>query len=142
MLLAVFTAASATPWKVFNVPHTDGHDDTPALAAALATGNYSSNASILFKKGITYNIWTPIKFPSFTNVEVRIEGNLTYPTDIPTIQSESLYARHEFHWLTCSIADIVGSSVRGPVTTLLYNLLTRSVILRASLVLGEDGPRP
>ncbi|GLB43691.1 putative glycosyl hydrolase 28 family protein [Lyophyllum shimeji] len=75
----------ATAWNTFVVPHTDGQDDTPILTAALA--NYTTNSTILFQKGVTYNILTPIKFPVFTNVEVRIEGNLTYPTDIATIQA-------------------------------------------------------
>lgn len=84
VLSALVSAACA--WTTFTVPHTAGKDDTPALTTALATGNFSNNATILFKEGTTYNIFTPIKFPKFTNVEVRIEGNLTYPTDIPTIQ--------------------------------------------------------
>ncbi|KAI0658458.1 pectin lyase fold/virulence factor [Cubamyces menziesii] len=83
-LLLLSTYVSA--WKTFVVPHTDGQDDTPALAAALATGNYSANAIILFAKGTKYNIFTPIKFPVLNNVEVRIEGNLSYPDDIPAIQ--------------------------------------------------------
>jgi hypothetical protein len=70
--------------KMFVVPHTPGQDDTPGLSAALA--DYSSDSIILFKHGVTYNIFTPIKFPVLTNVEVQIEGNLTYPTDIPIIQ--------------------------------------------------------
>ena len=84
VLLALLSGASAR--TTFTVPHSNGADDVPALMAAI--GNYTSDASIVFKKGVTYNIWTPIKFPVLTNVEVRIEGNLTYPTDIPTIQSE------------------------------------------------------
>ncbi|KAL4251280.1 glycosyl hydrolase 28 family protein [Abortiporus biennis] len=56
------------------------------LLNALATGNYSTNSTILFKKGTTYNIFTPVKFPVFTNVEIRIEGNITYPTSISAIQ--------------------------------------------------------
>lgn len=87
VVLALLSEASA--WSTFTVPHTNGADDVPGLMAAI--GNYTSNASILFKEGVTYNIWTPIKFPTLTNVEVRIEGNLTYPTDIPTIQSESYH---------------------------------------------------
>jgi hypothetical protein len=70
--------------KTFVVPHTPGQDDTPGLVAALA--GYSSDSIILFEHGVTYNIFTAIKFPVLNNVEVRIEGNLTYPTDIPTIQ--------------------------------------------------------
>ena len=86
--ILLLLAVSASAWKVFNVPHTDGQDDTPAITTAFAAGRLSANTTILFKKGVTYNIFTPIKFPIFNNVEVRIEGNLTYPKDIPTIQSE------------------------------------------------------
>ena len=74
-------------WSTFTVPHTDGQDDTPALITALATGNYSTNATILFAKGTKYNIFTPIRFPTLTNVEVRIEGNLSYPDSITAVQS-------------------------------------------------------
>jgi hypothetical protein len=42
--------------KTFVVPHVNGKDDSPAVIAALA--NYSSNSLILFKKGVTYNLWT------------------------------------------------------------------------------------
>lgn len=74
-------------WKTFVVPSAGGGaDDTPALLAALP--EYTANSTILFKKGVYYNILTPIRFPVLTNVEVRVEGNLTYPTDIPTIQGK------------------------------------------------------
>ncbi|KAF4604479.1 hypothetical protein EYR40_003253 [Pleurotus pulmonarius] len=90
LLTTIFSALAsyvyiAHAWKVFEVPHVDGQDDTPALTAALP--NFTADSTILFKKGIKYNIFTPITFPVFTNVEVRIEGNLTYPEDIPTIQA-------------------------------------------------------
>lgn len=71
-------------WTTFTVIHTPGEDDTPALLAALP--GLSSNATILFKEGVTYNIFTPIKFPVLNNVEVVMAGNLSYPDDIPTIQ--------------------------------------------------------
>ncbi|KAI0354693.1 pectin lyase-like protein [Trametes cingulata] len=64
LLLASYVSA----WNTFVVPHAD------------------ANATILFAKGVKYNIFTPIKFPVFNNVEVRIEGNLSYPDDIATIQ--------------------------------------------------------
>lgn len=81
-LLAFATIASA--WETFTVPHTVGADDVPALNAAIA--NYSTNATILFKKGVTYNVFTAIKFPTLTNVEISVQGNLTYPSDIATVQ--------------------------------------------------------
>ena len=80
-------ACRATAVTTFTVPHVAGQDDTPTLLEAMK--NFSSDSTILFKNGITYNIFTPIQFPRLTNVEVRVEGNLTYPTDIPTIQSRS-----------------------------------------------------
>jgi hypothetical protein len=73
-------------WKTFEVPHVDGQDDTPALLAVLP--DYAENSTILFKKGVHYNIWTPIKFPVLKNVEVRVEGNLSYPQDMATVQGE------------------------------------------------------
>ena len=80
-------ASCAAAWTTFTVPHADDSDDTLALIAALATGSLSNNATILFAKGVKYNISTPIKFPVLNNVEVRIEGNLSLPDDIPTVQS-------------------------------------------------------
>ncbi|KAI0800509.1 pectin lyase fold/virulence factor [Fomes fomentarius] len=85
-LLSLLISCAAA-WTTFTVPHTDGQDDVPVLAAALSTGNFSKSATILFAREIKYNIFTPIKFPALTNVEVRIEGNLSYPDDIPTIQN-------------------------------------------------------
>lgn len=110
LLVAFLPAALA--WNTYVVPHVNGADDTPALTAALATGTYSNNATILFKKGVYYNIWTPIKFPSFQNVEVRIEGNLSYPTDVATIQGVV-----DWPWLSLDteqfLSAIVASSVRS-----------------------------
>ncbi|KAF8650280.1 hypothetical protein AX16_005333 [Volvariella volvacea WC 439] len=87
LALAILTLFSnhVLAWKTFVVPHVDGQDDTPALLAALP--NYANDSKILFKKGITYNIFTPITFPVLNNVEIHIEGNLTYPSDIPTVQA-------------------------------------------------------
>lgn len=79
-------------WTTFTVPHNAGQDDTPGLLQALSSRNLTSNATILFEKGTIYNIFTPIKFPTLNNVEVAIEGNLTYPDDIATVQGISLSA--------------------------------------------------
>lgn len=82
--LLLLQTSIAFAWDTFVVPHTPGENDTPGLLA-LAT-NHSSNATIMFSKGVTYNMFTAIKFPVLTNVEIRIEGNLTYPTNISQIQ--------------------------------------------------------
>lgn len=93
--------------RTYVVPHVNGQDDSPALLAALATTNYSTDTTILFKQGVTYNIWTvsvaptctpsnashslaisqPLTFPSLSNVEIAIEGNISLPTNISTIQA-------------------------------------------------------
>jgi len=83
-LLVQYVGLVQAQWKTFVVPHVDGQDDSPALQAVLP--DYSVNSTILFKKGVHYNIFTPLKFPVLTNVEVRVEGNLSYPNDIATIQ--------------------------------------------------------
>ena len=80
--LAVSALAAAS--TTFIVPHSDGGDDTPGLLSAI--GNYTTDSTILFEKGITYNIFSPITFPKLTNVEISIQGNLTYPTDISAVQ--------------------------------------------------------
>lgn len=89
--IALLTIASGSlgvtsAWTTFTVPHTADQDDTPGLLQALSSRNLTSNATILFEKGTTYNVFTPIKFPTLNNVEVAIEGNLTYPNDIATVQ--------------------------------------------------------
>ncbi|CAE6425032.1 unnamed protein product [Rhizoctonia solani] len=96
--------------KTFVVPHVDGKDDSPAVVAALA--NYSSDSLILFKKGITYNLWTPINFGSLTNSEVAFEGNATYPTNITTVQNEVAKSTFPGHWI-----KITGTNVTLRGTT-------------------------
>ena len=93
-LASLFALSPAMAWQTFIVPHSPfrASDDAPLLRAALATGNISSNTTILFQKGITYNIFTPVKFPVFSNVEVAIEGNITYPADITTVQGTFRHA--------------------------------------------------
>jgi len=98
VLLSLF--ASSYSWRTFTVPHVDGGDDTQGLLSALS--NFSSDATILFEKGITYNIFNAIKFPVLTNVEVAIEGNLTYPTDIATVQAVVGSSSFPGSWFTFS----------------------------------------
>ncbi|KAF9025805.1 pectin lyase-like protein [Hymenopellis radicata] len=109
VLVSLVPAALA--WNTFVVPHVDGADDTPALTSALATGNYSTNATILFKKGVYYNIWTPIVFPVLKNVEVKVEGNLSYPEDIPAIQAIVASSNFSGSWFSFSGGDNV--TLRG-----------------------------
>ncbi|KXN83335.1 putative exopolygalacturonase C [Leucoagaricus sp. SymC.cos] len=87
----------AFAWKTFTVPHSNGKDDVPALLEALP--DFVTNSSIVFQKGITYNIFSPIKFPSLTNVEIAIEGNLTYSTNITEIQ-DIVSSSGVSYWIT------------------------------------------
>ncbi|KAF8586264.1 glycoside hydrolase family 28 protein [Ramaria rubella] len=71
--------------RIFVVPHKEGADDAIAVRAALA--EFNSSSTILFEKGKTYNIWTPLDFGTLTNVEVAIEGNITLPSNISEVQA-------------------------------------------------------
>ena len=77
----------ALAWRTYIVPHSPENDDTPALAAAFsADPTLATNATILFARGVTYNILTPIRFPRFENVIVSIQGNLSYAANMQTTQ--------------------------------------------------------
>ena len=80
----------ALAWTTYVVPHSEGYDDAPALIAALAADpQLATNATILFERGVTYNISTPIHFPRFENVIVSVQGNLTYAADIKATQGKN-----------------------------------------------------
>jgi len=89
-LASVLSSVSlAVAWITYEVPHSEGNDDTPALAAAFAADpKLATDATILFKLGVTYNILTPIVFPRFENVIVSVQGNLTYAADIQATQGK------------------------------------------------------
>ncbi|KAJ7761678.1 pectin lyase-like protein [Mycena metata] len=80
-------------WTTFVVPHnSSGGDDMATLAAEFAssngtTRNLAVNSTIIFEKGFTYNFFTPIQLPVLENVEIRIEGNMSYLEDIAALQS-------------------------------------------------------
>ena len=74
-------------WTTYVVPHSQGGDDTPALAAAFAANpKLATGATILFKQGVAYNMLTPVHFPYFQNVIISVQGNLTYGADIKATQ--------------------------------------------------------
>ncbi|TFY77102.1 hypothetical protein EWM64_g6911 [Hericium alpestre] len=74
-LLSCFLLPPALAWRTYEVPHTSGQDDTPGLVTALA--NYIANATILFKRDVTYNIFTPVRFPVLNNVELLLPRRAT-----------------------------------------------------------------
>jgi hypothetical protein len=95
LVSAISSVSLALAWTTYVVPHSQGHDDTPALTAAFAANpELAHDATILFKKGVIYNILTPIHFPYFTNVIVSVQGNLTYAVDIQATQGR----HHATRW--------------------------------------------
>ncbi|KAA1467850.1 pectin lyase-like protein [Dentipellis sp. KUC8613] len=95
-LFVLFCIPFALAWTTFEVPHSPGQDDTPTLTVALA--NHSANSTILFKRGVTYNIFSPLKFPVLNNVEVSIQGNMSYPEDIGTVQDAVASSSYPGAW--------------------------------------------
>ena len=88
--LSSVSLALASSWTTYVVPHSQGHDDTPALTAAFAANpNLTRNTTILFKEGVVYNILTPIHFPYFDNVIISVQGNLSYAADVKATQGEA-----------------------------------------------------
>jgi hypothetical protein len=77
----------ALAWTTYVVPHSSGKDDTLALAAAFSSNpSLSTDATILFQKGVSYRMKTPILFPTFKNVVISIQGNLSYAEDVKATQ--------------------------------------------------------
>ena len=90
LVSALSSVSLVLAWTTYIVPHSEGYDDTPALAAAFAANpELATDATILFEQGVTYNILTPIRFPRFENVIVSIQGNLTYAADIKATQGKN-----------------------------------------------------
>jgi len=83
--LALATAALA---RTFVVPHlASGSDDTPALLASLPALQNGSYGRILFEKGITYQLLSPVNFGTLNNLEIAIEGNISLPNTISDVQN-------------------------------------------------------
>jgi hypothetical protein len=79
--------STANAWTTYVVPHSPSSDDISPLSALLnSNSTLTTNASIVFQEGVTYNAWSAIKFPKLTNVEIRMEGNLSLPDSIEIVQ--------------------------------------------------------
>ncbi|WRT65114.1 uncharacterized protein IL334_002056 [Kwoniella shivajii] len=84
--LTLLSLATTGAYQTCEVPFGgDGVDDTQGLNALLP--NCSSDAAIVFKEGVTYNISTPVNFGNLSNVEIQFLGNLDLPKSIPYVQS-------------------------------------------------------
>ncbi|KAJ7203142.1 pectin lyase-like protein, partial [Mycena pura] len=93
LIFTLLSVHQALGWTTFVVPHnSSGGDDMSTLAAAFASSNGTTrdlavNSTIIFKKGITYNLFSAIRLPILRNVEIRIEGNMSYLEDIAALQA-------------------------------------------------------
>lgn len=100
-------------WTTYVVPHSEGADDGLTLTKAFAANpQLATNTKILFKKGITYNILTPLLFPALENVIVSVQGNLSYGADIKATQEivgSSAFSGHWFKFTGGSNVTLEGS---------------------------------
>jgi polygalacturonase len=68
------------------VSHTDNADDAPAVRSAVAS--CATNGVIEFEQGVSYNIWSPVYFENLVNSTISIQGNLTLPNSISSVQDQ------------------------------------------------------
>ncbi|KAF8152112.1 pectin lyase-like protein [Mycena galopus ATCC 62051] len=93
LAFALLSVHQVFGWTTFVVPHnSSGGDDMATLAAEFSSSNGTTrdlavNSTIIFKQGITYNLFTAILFPVLQNVEIRVEGNMSYMEDIVALQA-------------------------------------------------------
>lgn len=90
-------------------------DDSTSIAQAFA--RCSSNSVIIFKEGVDYNVFQPIRATNLSNVEIQMNGSLHLPQTITTVQkidngtAGNLYSSGKY-WFTFSglRVDYIGSS--------------------------------
>jgi hypothetical protein len=82
--ISAFKVAAQGKGKTCTVQSSNGKSDD-SISFEEALKSCSSNAIIHFKDGISYNIWTPIK-ASLNNVEIQVNGNLSLPNNMKTVQ--------------------------------------------------------
>ncbi|KAJ5820141.1 pectin lyase-like protein [Penicillium riverlandense] len=67
------------------IPSSNGSaDDSPAVARTFA--RCASDSVIVFKEGVDYNIFQPVRAVNLSNVEIQVYGNLHLPQSITAIQ--------------------------------------------------------
>lgn len=115
---ALFVLASATfaaASKKCVVPASGGQEsDSPAIQKVF--GECSTDATIIFKEGVTYNVFEPIEALELSNVVISVQGNLDLPQDIPSVQKIVADAGGKVYWFNFKGQNVkfVGSKdVRG-----------------------------
>lgn len=90
--------------------NTTGGDDSPSVAAAVASCGNSSQ--IIFSANQTYNLLTPISFTGLNNVEFVVNGNISLSPNVTYV--ESITANADLfpgHWIT--VAGSTGITFTG-----------------------------
>ncbi|KAJ6550577.1 pectin lyase fold/virulence factor [Mycena vulgaris] len=88
------------------------------LTAAFVSSNGTTrdlavNSTIIFKKGITYNFFSAIRLPVLHNVEIRIEGNMSYLEDIAALQG--VVAAKEYPGAMMTFTGGTNVTLRGTI---------------------------
>lgn len=67
----------------------------------------SQDSTIIFQKGINYNVFEPISATNLSNVIISVQGNLNLPQDIPAVQKIVAAGGGSVHWF-----DFKGTNVQ------------------------------
>lgn len=67
----------------------------------------AEDSTILFQKGVDYNVFEPISATNLSNVVISVQGNLNLPQDIPAVQKIVAAGGGSVHWF-----DFKGTNVQ------------------------------
>lgn len=96
-LALLASVASAACRQRCVVPSTNGTaSDSPAIQDVF--DRCSKDSTILFEKGVDYNVFEPIDAQKLDNVIISVQGNLHLPQDIPTVQKIVADKGGSVHW--------------------------------------------
>ncbi|KAK8038979.1 polygalacturonase [Apiospora rasikravindrae] len=72
--------------KTCIVPKNEtGTDDTPNIVKT--TAECGDHSRVVFEKGTTYSLWTPLQLKSLSNVEFVFNGNVSLPDNVSYVES-------------------------------------------------------
>ncbi|KAK6066923.1 exopolygalacturonase C 1 [Seiridium cupressi] len=93
-LALFFSTTAAAYWlpetlesvKTCLIPkNTTGVDDTPTIVSTVA--ECGDRSRVIFQKGLTYNLITPLKLSALTNIELVFEGNVSLPENVTYVET-------------------------------------------------------
>jgi polygalacturonase len=109
LLQLALLAATGLAQRTCTVEHTANQDDSPAIRAALESCR--TDATVLFRPGVAYNVWTQVATPRLSNVRIRVLGTLHLPADVPAVQA-AVRARGAA-WITVSGSRVAWEGGEG-----------------------------